>query len=172
VPHRVRERLDAAAPVHYGGNVIGALCARWTVGTPYDLEPAPAVLTMAATAAAPVLSSVLVRRAQAAHQPMFDLLGATPAIADLRRAIERAAACAVSGLIEGESGSGKELVAKALHRNSVRRDRAFATLNCAALPDDLVEAELFGHARGSVHGRDCRPPRRVRGGAWRHVVPG
>jgi len=151
-PHRVRERLDAAAPVHYGGNVIGALCARWTVGTSYDLAPAPAVLTMAATAAAPLLSSVLVRRAQAAHQPIFDLLGATPAIADLRRAIERAAAAPFSVLIEGESGSGKELVAKALHRNSVRRDRAFATLNCAALPDDLVEAELFGHARGSFTG--------------------
>lgn len=151
-PHRVRERFDAAAPVHYGGNVIGALCARWTVGTPYDLAPAPAVLTMAATAAAPVLSSVLVRRAQAAHQPICDLLGATPAIADLRRAIERAAAAPFPVLIEGESGSGKELVAKALHRNSARRERAFATLNCAALPDDLVEAELFGHARGSFTG--------------------
>ena len=73
-------------------------------------------------------------------------------MAEVRRAVERAGAAPFAVLIEGESGSGKELVARALHRRSSRRARPFCTLNCAALPDDLVEAELFGHARGAFTG--------------------
>jgi transcriptional regulator with GAF, ATPase, and Fis domain len=70
----------------------------------------------------------------------------------LRASVERAADAPFGVLIDGESGSGKEIVARAVHRCSLRRDRPFCTLNCAALPDDLVEAELFGHARGAFTG--------------------
>ena len=71
---------------------------------------------------------------------------------DVRRAVERAGGAPFSVLVQGESGSGKELVARALHRRSARRGRPFCTLNCAALPDDLIESELFGHARGAFTG--------------------
>jgi transcriptional regulator with GAF, ATPase, and Fis domain len=83
---------------------------------------------------------------------MADLLGTSAAMAEVRRGVERAAPAPFAVLIEGESGSGKELVARALHRSGPRRHRALCTLNCAALPDDLVEAELFGHARGAFTG--------------------
>jgi transcriptional regulator with GAF, ATPase, and Fis domain len=107
---------------------------------------------MAATAAAPVVSTAIERRARPTAPALADLLGLTAAMSELRRAIERAAPAPFAVLIEGESGSGKELVAKAIHRLGLRRDRPFCTLNCAALPDDLIEAELFGHARGAFTG--------------------
>src|SRR4029077_2428031 len=132
--------------------LIGAFCARWTLGSTYDFSRAGVVLTVSAAAAAPILSAALARREHVHAPGTADLLGVTPAMAELRRNVERAAAAPFTVLIDGESGSGKELVARAIHRGSPRRDRAFCTLNCAALPDDLVEAELFGHVRGSFSG--------------------
>jgi DNA-binding NtrC family response regulator len=80
------------------------------------------------------------------------MLGVSPQIVRLREMIARAADAPFHVLIEGESGSGKELVARALHQQSVRRIRRFCAVNCAALTDDLLEAELFGHARGAFTG--------------------
>ncbi len=151
-PHRHDDRVEGAVPVHYGGGTIGALCARWTLGSTHNLSRARVVLEMAAAAAAPIFSAVLIRRAQAVVPSGAELLGVTASMAELRQSVERAAGAPFSVLIDGESGSGKELVARAVHRLGSRRDRAFCTLNCAALPDDLVEAELFGHTRGAFTG--------------------
>jgi transcriptional regulator with GAF, ATPase, and Fis domain len=151
-PHRCDDRIEAAAPVHYGGAIIGVLCARWTLGSTDDLSRAATVLTMSAAAAAPMVAAAMARRDQGPAPRDGDLLGITSAMADLRKAVERAAAAPFAVLIDGESGSGKELVARAIHRRGLRRNRPFCTLNCAALPDDLVEAELFGHARGAFTG--------------------
>jgi two-component system response regulator HydG len=76
----------------------------------------------------------------------------------VRAAIERAGPSPFPVLIEGESGAGKELVARAIHVSSPRKARRFAALNCAALADDLIEAELFGHARGAFTGAIAERP--------------
>jgi DNA-binding NtrC family response regulator/tetratricopeptide (TPR) repeat protein len=151
-PTRVGDRIEAGAPVQYGGTPIAALCARWTPGAGEELARAAAVLSVAASAAAPIVHAAQLHRHERPVATAPTLIGGTPVISDLRRAIERAGGAPFPVLIEGESGCGKELVARGIHRTGPRRDRAFCSLNCAALPDDLVESELFGHARGSFTG--------------------
>jgi two-component system nitrogen regulation response regulator GlnG len=82
----------------------------------------------------------------------LDMLGQAPAMQEVFRAIGRLSQSNVTVLITGESGSGKELVARALHRHSQRSSMPFVALNTAAIPRDLLESELFGHERGSFTG--------------------
>jgi DNA-binding NtrC family response regulator len=151
-PHLWDDAVEGGSPVIYGGDTLGAVIARWTVGAPVDAVRAAAILTTAATAIAPIVAAVTARRSQVPAAHRDDLVGSSAAIEQIRRAIERAARAPFHVLVEGESGCGKELVARALHRHGPRRDRPFCTLNCAALPDDLVETELFGHVRGAFTG--------------------
>jgi|GEM_PF-5579525 len=80
------------------------------------------------------------------------ILGTSPAIACLRRAIETVAPTDVPVLVQGETGTGKELVARALHAASLRGDRPLVKVNCASVPDGLFESEFFGHVRGAFTG--------------------
>ncbi|MCZ7648568.1 MAG: phosphoenolpyruvate hydrolase family protein [Planctomycetota bacterium] len=87
-----------------------------------------------------------------------ELAGRSPTMEALFARIRRVAPHGVNVLIEGESGTGKELVATLLHRLSPRKHRAFVTLNCGAIPETLLESELFGHEKGAFTGADRRRP--------------
>lgn len=83
------------------------------------------------------------------------LVGQSPAMQEIYKLIARAAETASPVLIEGATGTGKELVARAIHQFSARRDKPFVALNCGAIPEPLIESELFGHLRGSFTGADA-----------------
>ena len=145
--------VEAAVPIRYLGRFVGALAVRWTVEGSEHGERAMAFCSAAAAACAPLVYVLLER--QLTPTPMAtssDLVGVSPAMEDVRRAISRAANAPFTVLIEGESGSGKELVARAIHLAGCRRERRFCPFNCAAMPEDLVDAELFGHAKGAFTG--------------------
>ena len=145
---------EAAWPIRYGATMVGTLWCRWSSGVPLVPQDVASLLGLAATAAAPAVHEVRERLktpdAYAALVP--DLVGASTAMEGVRHAVMKAAASPFPVLIEGESGSGKELVARAVHEASIRRSRRFCPLNCAAIADELVEAELFGHTRGAFTG--------------------
>ncbi|MCX7822476.1 MAG: sigma-54 dependent transcriptional regulator [Syntrophobacterales bacterium] len=87
------------------------------------------------------------------QQPYFEeIVGASPPMKKLYRLIDRVAQADVTILITGESGTGKELVAQAIHRRSKRRDKPFVPINCGAIPEELLESELFGHEKGAFSG--------------------
>jgi two-component system, NtrC family, nitrogen regulation response regulator NtrX len=82
----------------------------------------------------------------------FRMIGESEAMKRLREAIAKAAPTNSTVLIRGESGTGKELVARAIYKNSSRADKPFVKVNCAAIPEELIESELFGHEKGSFTG--------------------
>jgi len=94
------------------------------------------------------------RRLQAQAGDFDELLGQSEPMLRLKSKIERLARATGCVLIRGESGSGKELVARALHRNSPRADRPMLSVNCAAIPENLMESQLFGHKAGAFTGAD------------------
>jgi DNA-binding NtrC family response regulator len=112
----------------------------------------------------------LVRKVQASHRPAKEstasvdegpetsIVGRTPKMLEVYRAIARVAPTEASVLILGSSGTGKELVARALHDHSSRTNMPFVPVNCGALPENILESELFGHEKGAYTGADSSRP--------------
>ena len=117
--------------------------------------------------------SLILEDASAAEPPMSSqqfedgLIGNCPQMAAISRVIDKVASTDATVLVTGESGTGKELVARAVHRRSPRSEGPFVVVNCGAIPENLVESELFGHLRGSFSGAESDRPglfRRAHGG--------
>jgi two-component system response regulator PilR (NtrC family) len=100
-----------------------------------------------------LLRENLVLRRVAQPRPATDrILGRSPAIDEVRQLVEKVAPTRTTVLVTGESGTGKEVVARAIHEKGGRREQPFVAINCGAIPEGLIESELFGHVKGSFTG--------------------
>jgi two-component system, NtrC family, nitrogen regulation response regulator GlnG len=133
--------LDSAVAAYQGG-------AFEYLPKPFDIDEAVALVRRAAAGSSQAADSIT------PNPVMPELLGAAPAMQAVFRAIGRLSRSSLSVLITGESGAGKELVARALHQHSPRAGRPFIALNTAAFTRDLLESELYGHERGAYTGAE------------------
>ncbi|MGB8931471.1 MAG: sigma-54-dependent Fis family transcriptional regulator [Anaeromyxobacteraceae bacterium] len=150
------------APLMQGGEVFGVIyLADDRLASRFDAR-ALDVLTVFAGQASLLLQRALLLDAlrrenvalkeAVADRQYGDLIGAGPGMREVYRRIERVAGTDVSVLVSGETGTGKEVVAREIHRRSTRSSGPFVAVNCGAIPEALLESELFGHVRGSFTG--------------------
>jgi len=119
---------------------------------PFDVEELKAKVRNALERRTLRQENVLLKRALRSSSAFSNIIGRSKAMQDVFDLVETVAPTNSTILVTGESGTGKELVARAVHTNSLRRDQAFVALNCGALPETLLESELFGHMRGAFTG--------------------
>jgi DNA-binding NtrC family response regulator len=123
---------------------------------PVDLDHLKLLVERAARQQELLRENLLLREEYAARYGFPRIVGEHPAMKQASQMVQRVAATDTTVLLLGESGTGKELFARALHHLGPRREQAFVALNCAAIPEGLVENELFGHERGAYTGAGAR----------------
>jgi two-component system, NtrC family, response regulator HydG len=155
-PHYTRYLLDvrsiAAAPIRYQRRAIGVLTVSSREPDAFAAAALRALEELAAAAAPFVRRAQLDRQSREETGRPFLIQGLSPEWLEVERRIELASPTAAPILVRGESGTGKDLVARAIHLSSRRADRPFVTVNCAAIPETLLESILFGHVRGAFTG--------------------
>ena len=122
------------------------------VSKPFDVDELKIIVRNALERRQLRQENLLLKRALHSSHQFSSIVGRSEAMLAVFKLIETIAPTNSTILVTGESGTGKELVARAIHFNSLRRDRPFVAVNCGALPEQLLESELFGHMRGSFTG--------------------
>lgn len=146
---------EAAVQIRIGdqGDALARLVVYWSRSLAAAIRPGVEhLLQVAAVLSVPSVRLALDRQMAQSNEHSSGLLGTSREMRDLRASVAEQATCPFSILIEGETGTGKEVVARGLHESGPRQGAAFCAVNCAALTDELFEAELFGHARGAFTG--------------------
>ncbi|HEU4367108.1 MAG TPA: sigma-54 dependent transcriptional regulator [Methylomirabilota bacterium] len=154
-----RLRPEAPVVIISGHGTIETAVKATRLGA-YDFIEKPLSLEKTLVTVSRALEHGRLERENAALRAQLDerteIIGDSEAIQSLREQIATAAPTSGRVLIHGENGSGKELVARAIHARSARHDRPFVEVNCAAIPEELIESELFGHERGAFTGATAR----------------
>jgi two-component system nitrogen regulation response regulator GlnG len=156
--------LDARSPVIFitGQSTTDTAIEAMKLGAydyllkPLELKPLREVVERAFAISRLMHVPAVVAEAGPVDDRADAIVGRCPAMQEVYKAIGRVAAQDVTVLITGESGTGKELVARAVYQHSRRADKPFLAVNCAAIPDQLLESELFGHEKGAFTGADRR----------------
>ncbi|MGH7285138.1 MAG: sigma-54-dependent Fis family transcriptional regulator [Polyangiaceae bacterium] len=141
----------AAVPIVYGRHVIGVLSVSAREKNAFTQEHIGELEALAGSATKFLRRAQLYRASRAEGRP-FLMKGLSPEWLEVERRIEHVSSTNAAVLVTGESGTGKELVAHAIHFNSRRAQAPFVTVNCAAIPEQMLESVLFGHVRGAFTG--------------------
>lgn len=151
-------------PIFYQGRVVGVLSADKLVREVQDIEREVEILAAIAELLGKVVhfravdeeNRRLRRMLAEARRPITSIIGRSKVIQEVLRLVDQVSDTNTTVLVHGETGTGKELVARAIHENSRRRKGPLVQVNCAAMPDTLLESELFGHEKGAFTGAITR----------------